>query len=353
MDLLHSAGVQVVQYLQENYQGSQDWFLFVSFAADLKTTFFILFPIWFHLCEAVGIKLIWVAVIGDWFNLVFKWILSGQRPYWWVHETGYYGNTSTPLIQQFPLTCETGPGSPSGHTMGSAGVCYVMVTALLPSLPGSRHRTCAARCLRGLLWVAFWAVQLCVCLSRVFLAAHFPHQVIAGVISGMAVAEAFDHIPSIYGASLRRYLGTALFLFSFALGFYLLLKLLGVDLLWTLEKAKRWCERPEWVHIETTPFAGLLRNLGILFGLGLALNSQMYLESCKGKRGQQLPFRLSCIAASLVVLHLFDSFALPTDREILFYTLSFCKNAAAHLCAVALIPYCIARLLRRGDKKSL
>uniref|UniRef100_A0A8C8VF06 Glucose-6-phosphatase n=1 Tax=Pelusios castaneus TaxID=367368 RepID=A0A8C8VF06_9SAUR len=353
MDLLHSAGVQVVQYLQENYQSSQDWFLFISFAADLKTTFFIFFPIWFQFCEAVGIKLIWVAVIGDWFNLVFKWILFGQRPYWWVHETSYYGNASTPVIQQFPLTCETGPGSPSGHAMGSAGVYYVMVTALLPSLQGTQHRTCATRCLHSLLWVAFWTVQVCVCLSRVFLAAHFPHQVIAGVISGMVVAEAFDHIPSIYNASLRRYLGTTLFLFSFALGFYLLLKVLGVDLLWTLEKAKRWCDRPEWVHIETTPFAGLLRNLGILFGLGLALNSQMYLESCKGKRGRQLPFRLSCIVASLVILHLFDSFELPTDREMLFYVLSFCKSAAAHLCAVALIPYCIAQVLRRGDKKIL
>ncbi|XP_039372347.1 glucose-6-phosphatase-like isoform X5 [Mauremys reevesii] len=223
MDLLHSAGVQVVQYLQENYQGSQDWFLFISFAADLRNTFFILFPIWFHLCEAVGVKLIWVAVIGDWLNLVFKWILFGQRPYWWVHETDYYGNASTPVIQQFPLTCETGPGSPSGHAMGSAGVYYVMVTALLPCAQGTRHRSCAARaqdqslvvqggtgpfsqpagrspgkegaasslltretparCLRGLLWLVFWAVQVCVCLSRVFLAAHFPHQVIAGVIS--------------------------------------------------------------------------------------------------------------------------------------------------------------------------
>uniref|UniRef100_A0A8C3SPU3 Glucose-6-phosphatase n=1 Tax=Chelydra serpentina TaxID=8475 RepID=A0A8C3SPU3_CHESE len=353
MDLLHSAGVQVVQYLQQNYQGSQDWFLFISFAADLKTTFFIFFPIWFHLCEAVGVKLIWVAVIGDWLNLVFKWILFGQRPYWWVHETGYYGSASTPVIQQFPLTCETGPGSPSGHAMGSAGVYYVMVTALLPCVQGTQHRSCAARCRRGLLWLVFWAVQVCVCLSRVFLAAHFPHQVIAGVISGMVVAEAFDHIYSIYNASLRRYLGTTLFLFSFALGLYLLLKALGVDLLWTLEKAERWCDRPEWIHIETTPFAGLLRNLGILFGLGLALNSPMYRESCKGNVGRQLPFRLSCIVASLLVLHLFDSFDLPTDRELLFYVLSFCKSAAAHLCAVALIPYCLAQVLSRGHKKIL
>lgn len=40
------------------------------------------------------------------------------------------------------------------------------------------------RYLRASLWTIFWTVQVCVCLSRVFIAAHFPHQVIAGVITG-------------------------------------------------------------------------------------------------------------------------------------------------------------------------
>lgn len=43
------------------------------------------------------------------FSFLFR-ILFGERPYWWVHETDYYSNASTPAIQQFPLTCETGPG---------------------------------------------------------------------------------------------------------------------------------------------------------------------------------------------------------------------------------------------------
>nr|XP_006125759.1 glucose-6-phosphatase-like [Pelodiscus sinensis] len=357
MNVLHDAGIQATRYLQENYQSSQDWFLFVSFAADLRNTFFILFPIWFHLSEAVGVKLIWVAVIGDWLNLVFKWILFGQRPYWWVRETSYYGNASIPGIQQFPLTCETGPGSPSGHAMGSAGVYYVMVTAILSLALGKKKPTIKHQCLRTALWAGFWAVQVCVCLSRVFIAAHFPHQVIAGVLSGVAVAGAFQCIPSTLTTSLRRCLGTIFFLFfftiSFALGYYLLLNALGADLLWTLEKAKRWFNRPEWVHIDTTPFASLLRNLGILFGLGLALNSQMYLESCKGKASQQLPFRLSCIAASLLVLHLFNSFKPPTTVELLFYVLSFCKSAAVPVAAAGFIPYCITQLIRKQEEKLL
>ncbi|MEE6511170.1 hypothetical protein FKM82_017640 [Ascaphus truei] len=351
MDALHDSGIQIVQYLQLNFKSSQDWFMFISLAADLRNTFFIFFPIWFHLCESVGIKLIWVAVIGDWFNLVFKWILFGQRPYWWIHDTDYYNNMSAPVIQQFPVTCETGPGSPSGHAMGSAAVYYVMVTSLLAIF--LKKKKCPLsfkkRCLQALLWTGFWAVQACVCLSRVFLAAHFPHQVITGVISGMVVAEIFDHVQSIYKTSLKRYVCTTLFLFFSALGFYLLLRALGVDLLWTLEKAKRWCARPEWIHIDTTPFAGLLRNLGIFFGLGLALNSQMYKDSCRGKPGGQLTFRLTCIVASLLVLHLFDSFKPPTKVEMLFYALSFCKCAAVPLACVGIVPYCMSQLLNRKE----
>ncbi|KAM6399256.1 glucose-6-phosphatase catalytic subunit 1 [Rhynochetos jubatus] len=353
LDVLHDMGVQATRWLQQRFQGSQDWFLFISFAADLRNAFFVLFPIWFHLHEAVGVRLLWVAVIGDWLNLVGKWILFGERPYWWVHETDYYGNSSAPEIQQFPLTCETGPGSPSGHAMGAAGVYYTMVTALLSAARGQKQsRTPKYWVLWTVLWTGFWAVQVCVCLSRVFIAAHFPHQVIAGVISGMAVAKIFQHVRCIYHASLHRYLGVTFFLFSFALGFYLLLRALGVDLLWTLERARRWCARPEWVHIDTTPFASLLRNLGILFGLGLALNSHMYLESCRGKQAQQLPFRLGCAATSLLVLHLFDAFRPPSHVQLLFYALSFCKSAAVPLATAGLIPYCLSQLLATSDKKA-
>ena len=73
MDALQGFGVSTTHYLQTNYQDAQGLFLWVSWAADLRNTFFILFPLWVHLRASVGIKLIWVAVIGDWLNLVFKW----------------------------------------------------------------------------------------------------------------------------------------------------------------------------------------------------------------------------------------------------------------------------------------
>ncbi|XP_004086877.1 glucose-6-phosphatase [Oryzias latipes] len=353
MDAVQGFGVDSTHYLQTNYGDTQGLFLWVSWAADLRNTFFIFFPIWVHLKASVAIKLIWVAVIGDWLNLVFKWILFGERPYWWVHETAHYANNARPHIEQYPMTCETGPGSPSGHAMGAAGVYYTLVTSILAILTSRTQQNSKPSSnkdwyLKAGLWSLFWGVQVCVCLSRVFIAAHFPHQVVAGVITGMIVAEAFNRTQWIYSASMKKYFYTTLFLTSFAVGFYLLLKSLGVDLLWTLDKAQKWCARPEWVHLDTTPFASLLRNMGTLFGLGLGLHSPLYSET---KRSNSATVKAGCIISSLVLLHLFDSFKPPTHTAALFYLLSFCKSATVPLVTVSIIPYCVSRALTSQGKK--
>lgn len=38
-------------------------------------------------------------------------VLFGERPFWWVQETRFYGSDPVPSLQQFPITCETGPGT--------------------------------------------------------------------------------------------------------------------------------------------------------------------------------------------------------------------------------------------------
>lgn len=73
MDLLHSWGVSLAVHLQTEHGNFEKLFHWVSSVADLHTTFFVFFPIWFHLRRDVGVKLIWVAVVGDWLNLVLKW----------------------------------------------------------------------------------------------------------------------------------------------------------------------------------------------------------------------------------------------------------------------------------------
>ncbi|XP_061697471.1 glucose-6-phosphatase 2-like [Syngnathoides biaculeatus] len=355
MDFVYNNEVLVIQHLQNNYGEYHDFLVLISTVGDPRNIFSVYFPLWFHLNHSVGTKMIWAAVFGDWFNLIFKWILFGQRPYWWVHESHLIQNGSLPHLEQFRITCETGPGSPSGHTMGSSCLWYVMITSVLNSTGlaafTTDHTSKRFWLLKSCLWTAFWIIQISVCISRVFIATHFPHQVILGLLAGMLVAKTVEHIPSVYNASLKTYIQTSVFLFSVALGFYLLLNLAGTDPLWSVTKAKRWCASPDWIHLDTTPFAGLVRNLGVLFGLGLAVNSEMFIQSCKGKNGHEIRFKLMCVAATLTTLQVYGVVKIPTHTEVLFYILSFCKSASMPLVVVALIPYCVFLMMGHEDRK--
>lgn len=50
------------------------------------------------------------------------------------------------------------------------------------------------RILQIVLWMLLGLIELLVCMSRVYVAAHFPHQVICGVISGgWAILHSYSH----------------------------------------------------------------------------------------------------------------------------------------------------------------
>uniref|UniRef100_A0A5F9CID1 Glucose-6-phosphatase catalytic subunit 2 n=1 Tax=Oryctolagus cuniculus TaxID=9986 RepID=A0A5F9CID1_RABIT len=78
MDFLHRNGVLVIQHLQKDYRAYYDFLNFMSNVGDPRNIFSIYFPLWFQLNQTVGTKMIWVAVIGDWFNLIFKWHAGGR-----------------------------------------------------------------------------------------------------------------------------------------------------------------------------------------------------------------------------------------------------------------------------------
>ncbi|XP_061432662.1 glucose-6-phosphatase 2-like [Lethenteron reissneri] len=350
MERLHGGEVSVIQHVQSVFSGQQHTLDFMSNVGDIRTAFLVYFPICFYLRRDVGIRMVWAAVLGDWVNLMSKWILFGHRPYWWVHETTFYVNSTVPYLQQFPITCETGPGSPSGHAMGSACVWYVMVKALLDSRAVAARGPATRRWLGAALWSAFAVVQLGVGISRLFVAAHFPHQVLLGALAGMAVADLFGSVSCIHDAPLSRYVGTSAALFALALGFYLALLAVGVDLLWTVAFAKKWCLHPEWVHLDSTPFAGLVRNLGVLAGTGLALNSGLHRDALAGARGEAPAFRAACAIAAVVTLRLYDGVKVPSDDELAFYVLTFCKSLLVPLSALALLPYTLRHLLDAGTR---
>uniref|UniRef100_A0A5F8HCR0 Glucose-6-phosphatase catalytic subunit 2 n=1 Tax=Monodelphis domestica TaxID=13616 RepID=A0A5F8HCR0_MONDO len=77
MGFLHRNGIIVIHHLQKGFGAYHDFLNFLSSVGDPRNIFSVYFPL-FQLNQTVGTKMIWVAVIGDWFNLIFKWHACGR-----------------------------------------------------------------------------------------------------------------------------------------------------------------------------------------------------------------------------------------------------------------------------------
>ncbi|KAM8795385.1 glucose-6-phosphatase 3 [Eudromia elegans] len=332
MEALHAGGLRVAQALQSGPPCLERFWLAVTSLADPKSVFTVCFPLAYFLERDVGVAVLWIGLLSEWINVVSKWFLFGERPFWWVHESGLF--EERPLsLHQFPVTCETGPGSPSGHCMITGAALWPLVRALT-ALASSRTRSTV---LRLGPFAAYALLLLAVGLSRIFILAHFPHQVVGGILAGAALGWGLQaHAPA---ARSRRFFACAsLALLLGAAGLHRAMTAAGVDVDWSIRLATKWCAEPSWLRFDTRPFTSVCRDAGSALGLGLAA----------GPAPRLLPRRLrgACAALALLALHLLHGLAPQPQRPALWYGASFLKYAAGPWLVAALVP----RLVLRGAR---
>ncbi|KAM6174299.1 glucose-6-phosphatase 3 isoform 2-T2 [Erethizon dorsatum] len=142
MESALSAGIAMAETLQARLPWLESVWLWVTFLGDPKNLFLLYFPAAYYASRRVGVAVLWTSLVTEWLNLVFKWFLFGDRPFWWVHESGYYSQAPA-QVHQFPSSCETGPGSPSGHCMITGAALWPVMRAL-SSQVAARSRRCGA-----------------------------------------------------------------------------------------------------------------------------------------------------------------------------------------------------------------
>lgn len=162
--------------------------------------------------------------------------------------------------------------------------------------------------------LAYCTFLLAVGLSRIFILAHFPHQVLAGLITGAVLGWLMTpRVPverelSFYGlTALALMLGTSLI--------YWTLFTLGLDLSWSISLAFKWCERPEWIHMDSRPFASLSRDSGAALGLGIALHSPCYAQVRRAQLGNGQ--KIACLVLAMGLLGPLTGWATPSDQPLL------------------------------------
>nr|XP_039249441.1 glucose-6-phosphatase 2-like [Styela clava] len=326
MDYLHHSGVDVVRYVQTSLAESKNAMLLMSKAGDPRNAFLIYFPLIYALSHHHGRRIMWAGVVSEWLNIVFKWVLFGHRPYWWVHEYKHY---TADEMEQFHLTCETGPGSPSGHAMVTAAVFYIIADASSSRMP------------RFLPHLIFLIAMIPVNLARIFIAAHFPHQVIAGTICGIVIAVCLDKYTDVQHWHCKDYLKIAIGLFFSCIGFSWTLGQLGVDFHWTLSLANKWCKNPEeWVSLNTTPYNSLIRDVFILAGFGLA---QLLARKLKIHKHRGLLFNASECILSVLAVNALELYHFAHTSMLSFYIFSAIKHTLIPFLVVFIIPFILSK----------
>lgn len=383
MDLLHDQSLPTISALQSSFRDNKDFMINISTLFDPRYVFLIYAPILYALNKRVGHRMIAALTLTEWANQILKWLLAGERPYWYVHERAselanatladahahahLFRAAALPALKQFPVTCELGAGSPSGHAMVTATVWYILIDAYLKgelrvlsrvdyaqaapaSFASAEHK------LAKLSWCVYTAMLVLVSLSRVYLACHFPHQCLGGAVLGLVVARLVVERLPMERLSSGHFGAATLAMFATALSTYAILRSLGVDPLWSVGKGMRWCAKKEYIHLDTTPFFSMMRYLGFCLGAGLA-----YSRAKAGPGGPPasakhnstrhlLAARVVASLAAIAFGQALLSLPLPRSNMNLFYAISFAVYTLFSYAIAGPIPTLAKRLTAPGAK---
>ena len=156
-------------------QGMGDWLIlpmrFFSFLGTEEFYFLVLPLIYWCIDSALGLRVGLILVTSNLFNYVGKLLFAGPRPYWVSsHVRG--------------LWTETSFGVPSGHAQHAVTVWGVI----------------AAYKKQKWIWAAAIFTMFFIGFSRMYLGAHFPHDVVLGWLIGALILWAFTSLWEPVGA---------------------------------------------------------------------------------------------------------------------------------------------------------
>uniref|UniRef100_A0A914VTL1 Glucose-6-phosphatase n=1 Tax=Plectus sambesii TaxID=2011161 RepID=A0A914VTL1_9BILA len=325
-ELAHLSALQKLPYVGDV---RHEWiWLTITKLGDPLLAFIFYFPLLFAFHERGALKMLVGACISEFLNGVLKWLFHGERPYWYALDIGY-----TPLMQ-YPYTCETGPGSPSGHVMVSSTIFYVMITLV-------RCKWVSTLC-----WVLYAIGLALIGISRLYIGAHFPHQIVLGALIGILIG----HIVSRWEPARWRPYQTLLMagiLVMIGVFTYHGLLFTGFDPNWSIAKALQHCAKAEWIHISTTPVASAIRNISTMLGLCLCqlLSTNYRLKNDFSEYGAvgRLPRLVLSVGHVILACALVFASDYMHSTVLVYYAAVFTANLVNILLIVVFIPYAMRK----------
>lgn len=248
MDSILQLGIDLILFLQSlgewlllpmktfTFMGNEEFFLFIA-------------PLIFWCVDTgLGLRVGLALMVSSGLNAALKFAFHGPRPYWYSTEVQTY-------------SAEASFGAPSGHAMNSTTIWGRLAV-------GVRRK--------WFWWVAIALIFL-IGVSRLYLAVHFPHDVLLGWLFGALLLLGLLALEKRLTPRIMRMRPTEKILWAFGASLVMILIGAGTALLIT---AINWQMPADWVTkaIQAVPggeppnpfsLDGLITSAGAFFGLAL------------------------------------------------------------------------------------
>uniref|UniRef100_A0A915L0T8 glucose-6-phosphatase n=1 Tax=Romanomermis culicivorax TaxID=13658 RepID=A0A915L0T8_ROMCU len=353
MDVLHVNGAHFIRFLQSSWSHKPSVELLTrlpQYVADPDTMLTTIFPLLLCVDRMLALRFILTLGSVDSINNIIKWVLQGERPYWWVREALHKGD-DVPDLDHYPLTCETGPGSPSGHAMLCSAIGFVFLSYFCTLLKNSGYKY--ERNLRRCLSVSYLVLTIVVSLVRLHIATHFPHQVLLGTVFGLLLGWIICKLPLNHFQP-QHYRSFALGLLLSAFGTYYALIYFGINPTRTLHLALKHCDDKSFVKMSTTPWHAVYRNFAVIFACGSIVESAAWATISRGDHltHDHLFERVALGALSILFVQTACNFgAFFSKPYYIFYIVTVIKNFTYVYVCLNLMPSIVIHLSRSAMEK--
>jgi len=319
MDFPFGTGIEVIRALQ-----SVGWLeapmRFFTFLGSENFFLFGLPVVYWCLDAGLGMRIGFILLFSDAFNGIFKLALQSPRPYW-----------VDPQVKA--LASETTFGAPSGHAQNATGI----------------WGTAGARSRSNLVWWLAGIVIFLIGLSRMYLAVHYPTDVIMGWMFGGLIVAAFIALWERVAAWLKQRTLVQQLLLSLAVPAFLLLcyglmvyvlRGYAIPADWMTNAGRAGGDLPAPVSM-----AGALTDAGAMFGLALGL---IWVRRMGGYQPSGPVWkRLACLVVGVLgvgVLYLGLKLAFPSGESLVGASLRFVRYALLGLWISGGAPWTFAQL---------
>lgn len=226
------------------------------------------------------------GVIAEYVNVILKYYMAEDRPYWWLPESqkdaykrvveggppnvASLVHTSEPPLKsvlQNQFTCELSAGFPATELAFLAAVLYVLGHHIMGRLTCTRN-------VKSYVFAAYFGVLFLAVASKMYLGTYFFHQLLIGINLGMfigSVCATNEFYILAFNMKRNDVLVMCVSVAAFNVAMYWLLLVVGVDPQWTVKRALEHCQKIDFLQPESLPTYALVRSFGLLLAFGNAL----------------------------------------------------------------------------------